>query len=128
MIRKFLKERSEAIVRTWELRRSNIMKRRSTIILLVLVFLMISVGLFARGGYRFDTAEKPYASQRVSATVDSDFVPGQGVRQQLHTPGEDCPLGEDCLYLQTGEVQYQYQDENQAAAGSRRGGMGGRMR
>ncbi len=112
-------------------RKEHIMKRRSTIILLVLVFLLVSVGLFARGGYRFDTAQKVYGAQRnlVNDTVaDGDFVRGQGVRQQLHTPGEDCPLGEDCLYLQTGEVQYQYQTENQAEAGLRGASRGGRAR
>ena len=108
------------------------MKRRSTIILLVLVFLLVSVGLFARGGYRFDTAQKPYASQRYlsdDTVTDGEFVGGgMGVPQQLHTPGEDCPLGEDCLYLQTGEVQYQYQDVRQAEAGQRGASRGGRAR
>ncbi|MBN2861077.1 MAG: hypothetical protein JXK93_12495 [Sphaerochaetaceae bacterium] len=108
------------------------MKRRSIIILLVLVFLLVSVGLFARGGYRFDTAEKPYGSQRFlsdESVVEGEFVRGgQAVRQQLHTPGEDCPLGEDCLYLETGEVQYQYQDVNRADSQQRGVSRGGRAR
>ncbi len=111
--------------------KEHIMKRRSIVILLVLVFLLVGVGLFARGGYRFDSADRTFQGQRgfqTEAVQEGTFERGQqAVRQQLHTPGEDCPLGEDCLYLETGEVQYQYQDENQAAAGTR-GGRGAGMR
>ncbi len=113
--------------------KEHIMKRRSTIILLVLVFLFITVGLFARGGYRFDSYERPYAAQQAtfaqSPEVGEFLMDRQMVRQQLHTPGEDCPLGEDCPYLLTGELQYRNQDVNQAAAGQRAGGIrGGRAR
>ncbi len=100
------------------------MSKRKGVVLLVLIFMLVTVSVFAgRGNQSFgrgfsDTGFVGRGAYAVAndtvdtenLLVDNTNIMARGMaRQQLRTPGEDCLLGEDCLYLETGERQGQYQ-------------------
>jgi len=73
---------------------------------LVAVLLLVTASLSAapRGnGYAAGVRPNGFAAQQNAA----DFAaPGRMVQMQQRLQNEDCPLGEECPYLESGEAQF----------------------